>query len=722
MKTKTKKPTTAAFPAKAIANYDKAIDKIEPIFRTKGSDIYLNVAPGNISVRDEFSRSDYEAFRMNERIPKTPQESMEVCNKFYYECGIVRNIVDLFGDFTVQGIKIQHENAEIEAWHEEWWRRVGGRNFSERFANYLYRLANVPIKRMTARMYAKDINNFRKAVGMPDIEIPDDQKIYKKEIPWQYIVYNPCTIELTVEDVAQFLGSDYYSFAIKIPQQVINKIKKQKKTLAEQAAIDNIPQDIVDMVKNGERTIPLDPDKFKCYYYKKDDWKPWAFPMVHSVLKDLFILEKMKLADVAALDGAINSIRIWKLGNIDAKIMPNEAKILKLAEVLANNVGGGVMDMIWGPDIDLLETSTNVHQFLGDAKYASTLTAIYAGLGVPPTLTGAATQSGYTNNYISLKTLTERLEYGRSILRTFWEGELRIVQKAMGFETPAKLTFSRMTLSDDAAEKTLLCNLADRELISWETLIERFGEDPEIEAERLNSERKKRDKKKLPPKAGPFHTAEQDFHKEKIFATQGLVAPSQVGLDLPAKKGDEKTLLEINAETQQKAAKQAAKQREKAKPGVSGMGRPKSKKDSGKRKQKVVKPRSRARFITNLAVANKQYESIESIMLPFYLQAKAKKNLRQLSTAEAQEFEDLKFAVLCQYQLEDEVTAENIKEVLTRGCCSPAHCVDLFQKTISKYYEAHEEMPNVDIMRRFQTSVYALYRGDYDEEEENENV
>ena len=50
--------------------------------------------------------------------------------------------------------------------------------------------------------------------------------------------------------------------------------------------------------------------------------------------------------------------------------------------------------------------------------------AIYAALGIPPTLTGTFGASGTTNNFISLKTLTERLNYVRSIVINFWEEQI----------------------------------------------------------------------------------------------------------------------------------------------------------------------------------------------------------------------------------------------------------------------------------------------------------
>ena len=160
-----------------------------------------------------------------------------------------------------------------------------------------------------------------------------------------------------------------------------------------------------------------------------------------------------------------------------------------MRDILASNVGGGTMELVWGPELSFQESSSDVHKFLGSEKYTSVLNSIYAGLGVPPTLTGmAGNGGGFTNNFISLKTLVERLQYGRDRLVKFWEKELEIVRKAMGFRYKAHIQFDQMTLSDEAAEKNLLIQLADRDIISHETLLERFKEIPQIENIRIKRE------------------------------------------------------------------------------------------------------------------------------------------------------------------------------------------------------------------------------------------
>ena len=51
----------------------------------------------------------------------------------------------------------------------------------------------------------------------------------------------------------------------------------------------------------------------------------------------------------------------------------------------------------------------------------------------------------------------------------------------------------------------MLIQLADRDIISHETVLERFKEVPSVEKMRLRREDKARDSETLPEKAGPFH-------------------------------------------------------------------------------------------------------------------------------------------------------------------------------------------------------------------------
>ena len=54
----------------------------------------------------------------------------------------------------------------------------------------------------------------------------------------------------------------------------------------------------------------------------------------------------------------MKTIRLWKLGhinheNLSNSIIPTKDMIEKLRQILTEEVKGGVLDIVWGPDIEL---------------------------------------------------------------------------------------------------------------------------------------------------------------------------------------------------------------------------------------------------------------------------------------------------------------------------------------------------------------------------------
>ncbi len=46
-------------------------------------------------------------------------------------------------------------------------------------------------------------------------------------------------------------------------------------------------------------------------------------------------------------------IRVWRLGDLEAKIIPTEAAIQRLADILMTRVDGQDLDVIWNPWISV---------------------------------------------------------------------------------------------------------------------------------------------------------------------------------------------------------------------------------------------------------------------------------------------------------------------------------------------------------------------------------
>ncbi len=713
--------------ADALSAAAGAVDSYDGIGSANASHRSFLDVESNISVRTGYQRDDYNRFRSREAVPRQQKKIMSNCMDAYDRVGIIRNVIDLMGDFATQGIAIVHPNKKIEKFFQKWFEKVSGKERSERFLNNLYRCGNVVVKRKTAKLSKKMERQLTK--GLDDIEIVVP-KVTKREIPWKYVFLNPLTVEVLGGQLAVFAGDP------RLGLKVSATIKKMITSGHEYPEIvAKLPKDLVKAVKDGKSVIPLDPEKTSIYYYKKDDWQVWANPMILSVLDDVIMLEKMKLADMSALDGAISNIRLWKLGDLDNKILPTKTGVNKLRNILASNVGGGTMDLVWGPELDFKESATEVHRFLGAEKYQPVLTSIYAGLGIPPTLTGASNSSGggFTNNFVSLKTLIERLEYGRDLLVEFWNDEIETVQRAMGFRFPAQIHFEQMILSDEAAEKNLLIQLVDRDLISAETLQARFGELPEIEKIRIKREVKDRENERMPQKSGPYHNPQHRNDLEKIALTKDLVEPQDLGL-IPSddtgphpltKPDDRRDVVNVDEKheeqkdkqderdmnkMQKKQDSQPPQQKEFEPVGRPEDGRPKNAKDKQKRKQKRVLPRKAASDFTNLFLwANDTQKQIAEIVQPALLAHYDKKNVRSLTKSQMDELEYIKFCLLCDMKPYMEVDIETVQNLLEQSSSSNFFEFLKARKTIVDEFAAkNSRQPTVDEMRNIQSSAYAM--------------
>jgi hypothetical protein len=643
---------------------------------------FMNI-DGSNSGRPGLTKTDYDYFRPDEAIPTEIKAIFAMADQIYNRVGLVKNVIDLMGDFASQGIRLVHPNKRIERFYRNWFDKVKGEERSERFLNHLYRMGNVVINRQTAKISVKVAENMYKAKASPDLIIKDDELlVQKREIPWKYTFIDPRCVDIVGASLASFVGDKTYY--ITLPAS-LRKLINNPKNDAERAIVAQLPEAIVEAAK-AKKEYLLDPSKTLVFHYKKDDWKTWAYPMIYSIMDDISIVEKLKLADLAALDGAISNIRIFKLGSLEHKIAPTQAAASKLSSILQSNVGGGTMDLVWGPDIELLESKTSVHQFLGEGKYTPHLNSIYAGLGIPPTLTGTFGAAGTTNNFISLKTLTQRLQYGRKVLMSFWKNEIALVQKAMGFRFPAKIEFDRMDLSNEEAEKALLVQLADRNLISDEMLQKAFGFDPEMEKTRLNRESRERDSDRMVKKAGPFFDGGTFDHSMRKIALQlGLATPSQVGLELGPKKRGELNAVEVKSQLGAPKISPISNVTQDTLKGQPQQGRPKNSKDTQQRKQKYFAPQTGA----SLQIwAMESQDKIAEILNPYFLDFYNKKNMRSLSKSEYEESEITKTKIFFSIDPLADITEELVFSKL-----NTINSIDIKSKT-QKYNQLVKAITN----------------------------
>lgn len=615
----------------------------------------------NISVKSDYNRSDFEYFR-NQSNSDNPIKTMQVSNEAYKKVGIVKQVIDMMSEFACQGVRLQHRNAKHERFFNKWFETVSGQFVSVNFVNTLLRLGSAPIKTTTTSISIPEEDGMSRTTAGLEYEKMPKVRVTSREIPIRYTIIAPWTLEVIGGELALFIGKPEY--ALKIPGGVRSEINKLKKL--NQVKTNQLITEIEETIGKTEKYYYLDPNKFQVYHYKKDDWEVWGRSLIAPIIDDLVMYERLRLADMSALDGAISNIRHWKVGIIDDKnlansILPNAEGIAKIRDVIANNVGGGTMDFVTGPEIEFKESETKVHEFLGSEKYETVLNAIYDGLGLPIPLRSNTGGGNATNNFVSLKTLVERMQYLRHILIDFWTKEIKKVQLAMGYKYPAHLVFDELILSDEATHKDVLMQLVDRQIITEDDMREYMGYIPEITKHRAKKEHDNRQKNKLPPKVSPYHQdVNADVDYNKILLQNGDITPSQIGIELEDKLPGEKTRQEMTLEQKTKQAKMVSSKLKKA------GGRPAGKVETKQRKPKPKTTIQTKGYSELVLWAEKAFSHINTYISSALLKEFNKANLRQFTVEENNLAENKKFAIFCSLEpfqdIDDEILSEIASE------------------------------------------------------------
>ena len=678
--------------AKNLQIYTKAIQESATASYSSRIRDFSNLTT-SLSGRPGLRNSDFDYFRPDQAVPEKPKDIIAFARAAYRRIGLIRNAIDLMGDFACQGVRLVHQNKRVEKFYNDWFNRVRGKEVSERLCNLLFREANVPIRMSTAKINRQKRLEMQKSVASPDMIA--DLKVSDfspNEIPWQYYFIDPLTIEAIGGPLASVIGERKY--VMKLPKHIVNMIRKLRNSTDpfERGILEQVPQEIIQAADTNKGVL-LPQDKTFVYFYKKDDWQEWADPMTYACFNDLILYERLKLADKTALDGAISKIRIFKLGSLEHKLAPTPAAASTLQSILGANVGGGTTDIVWGPDIELLETGTDVQRFLGEEKYRPTLMAIYACLGIPPTLTGTFGASGTTNNFISLKTLTERLSYVRNTLLEFWNTQIKIVQTTMGFRFPAEVEFDFMYLDDPTSVANLLVNMADRNIVSDEFVQRHIKAKPGIERRRVVDEEKVRVSKDL-EKISPYHAVDKQYGLEKIALQTGVASPSQVGVELKKKKGDKAAL-----DMKQSKSPSPRNNDNGSPPGSPG--RPQNSRDIQKRKPKQFKPKNKA----SIDLWAKEAQSkISTILNPGILERFGKKNMRSLTAQEFNESEQIKFSVLCSLSYLEAVDAKVIGAGLAQKL--PNGVIQECEEWITNAAHDMDRKLSIDEIRNIRATFY----------------
>lgn len=600
-------PVNQQDPSKTFKSYGATGDHFKAVSRSTASFAYP--VDSTVSIRPPFSNSDYGKFRPNEAIPCDISEIIIKCREIYIKSGMVRNVIDMMTDFIVEGLKIADIDKKNEAFFQVWMQKANVYDAVEEFARHMLIDCNVVVKRKMAKLTLPAQNEWEEeyAKSAEDIEkIKTSERQNKREIPWRYIFLNVAALEWIGDEIDQM--SDDRKLVLRLSNSLKNKIKNIRGSgnkILDSERMRRMPANINDVLDSEKGTITVNLDKVYISYGKKDSWQDWAIPYLYSILFHVIFKEKLLQADSAAADGVINAIRIWKLGDHTKEILPSPTAFSKLANILESNTGGGSFDIIWDSLIDVKDIYPPIKDILGSEKYEQVDKDILIGLGVPEVLIGGR-GGNFSNSYIQLKTLVEKLKYVRRKIIEWLQCELNFVKKAMDITSNPRVKFASNTFDDENITKKLIVGLLDRGVISVEAVLEAYGEDFLIEINRISDESKTLKKFSVEPKS-PFDQPEQ------------------------------------------------------TKTGTPG--RPSQTQDVNREKRKPKVRRADFELMTKgLSIL----DAIEEYVLPVYIQSCNVANARQLTNEQKEDFAKLRLTLLSMVKPEDEISQEYVISLLDK--------------------------------------------------------
>ncbi len=481
------------------------------------------------------------------------------CMMAYLGYGVVRNIIDLYSDFATEGIEIDHPDESVRNFYKTWMTKVDLRDRIHSMFLNLFVSGNVFVHRRWATLSDKEKRAMKSAqasenindmllirgsskdttiegresdfmdwfLEQKEIHLSDDSKNKasakappsaqdeqmpdnpKKRIPWGYTFLNPLQMELRGRKLR---GDHYWVMAIdKRDTLDIAKGMGLHSTYNQELGTTemNLPKEFLGRIKRYQgpgagyaAEVKLDIEELSVLQAPgKWDWFDWAVPFCYPALRALNFKDCLRNMEMKACQSVINSIFLFKLGDIEKGMPAEDEHFERLADML--QMPGQALNILWNEAITAEAIQADVAGIFDTGKHDSADKDILTALGIPEVLVGGK-GGNFSNSYIAVATVLERLESYRNKVQSWLMNELKVIADAMGFKKLPTVRFGRTSLKDEKAQQTFMMGLYDRGILSADTLLEEGGTTAEIEASKMKEEKAKYKEKDIFEPKGPF--------------------------------------------------------------------------------------------------------------------------------------------------------------------------------------------------------------------------
>lgn len=384
------------------------------------------------------------------------QEPIILSMKAWGGVPCVRNAIEVSVEFSSQPLWFKSDNQTVQTFFQEWWRAVRGNRLVEQSMREYYRSGNVFFMSFYGRFGPDYYKNYQQSFGAKE-----------NKIPIRYEILNPSNVFVPN-------GLCYpYTYARMMSTYELERLKTPI-TPQDKQVFNDLPENIKLQLKNGSTFplgvwIPLEPDRLRYFFYKKQDYEPLAIPMIWPVLPDIewkLGLKKMDMELARKIEHAILIVTTgekgdqWNGGN-----GINQNNIARLQALFTNQAIMRTLVADYTTKGEWL--IPDVKEILGPEKYEVVDRDIREGL--QSILTG---EDKFANAQIKAKIFIQRLEEGQNrFLNDFLIPEIVSICDRMGFRNIPEVGFQKINLQDETVIMRIITQLGQIGILTAEQVI-----------------------------------------------------------------------------------------------------------------------------------------------------------------------------------------------------------------------------------------------------------
>ena len=384
------------------------------------------------------------------------RDTVILCQKAYYNFAVFRNTIDLMTELSVSDIYLTGGSKKSKDFFNAFFKKINLKSLLDRFFREYYRSGNVFMYKFEKSISREDAKRLTQTYAALNSVV----------MPVRYTILNPADIQISGN--ISFASSKLYK--VLNPYEIMRL--KDPQTDEDKEILEALPEEAIKQLKSQGRgnnailTMPLDPNKVRAVFYKKQDYEPFGVPMGYPVLEDINFKAEMKKMDMALTRTMQQMILLVTMGTEPDKGGVNQKNLAAMQNLFENESIGRVLIADYTTKAEFV--IPKIADLLDPTKYEIVDKDIQIGLN--NLLVGAekfANQSAKTDVFIAR--LTQARE---TFINDFLMPEIKHIAKTLGMRNYPTPVFEDIKLKDTYNNNRIYSRLMELGILTPEEGLE----------------------------------------------------------------------------------------------------------------------------------------------------------------------------------------------------------------------------------------------------------